>query len=62
MTIVFAGAPIINQGNLPMVTLSSNPTITQQGFKNLFRPIANDNVQGKAGVAKTSQRGGSEPV
>jgi branched-chain amino acid transport system substrate-binding protein len=46
-----AGAPIINKVNLPMVTLSSNPTITQQGFKNLFRPIANDNVQGKAGVA-----------
>jgi branched-chain amino acid transport system substrate-binding protein len=46
-----AGAPIINKVNLPMVTLSSNPAITQQGFKNLFRPIANDNVQGKAGVA-----------
>src|SRR5581483_10755643 len=24
---------------------------SQQGWKNLFRPIANDNVQGKAGVA-----------
>ncbi len=46
-----AGAPIINKVNLPMVTLSSNPKITQQGWKNLFRPIANDNVQGKAGVA-----------
>ena len=39
------------QGRPAIVTLSSNPTITQQGFKNLFRPIANDNVQGKAGVA-----------
>jgi branched-chain amino acid transport system substrate-binding protein len=46
-----AGGPIINKVNLPMVTLSSNPKITQQGWKNLVRPVANDNVQGKAGVA-----------
>jgi len=46
-----AGAPIHNKVNLPMVTLSSNPKITQQGWKNVFRPIANDNIQGKAGVA-----------
>jgi branched-chain amino acid transport system substrate-binding protein len=46
-----AGSPIINKVNLPQVTLSSNPKITQSGWKNLFRPIANDNVQGKAGVA-----------
>jgi branched-chain amino acid transport system substrate-binding protein len=46
-----AGAPIHNKVNLPMVTLSSNPKITLQGWKNVFRPIANDNIQGKAGVA-----------
>jgi branched-chain amino acid transport system substrate-binding protein len=46
-----AGSPIINKVNLPQITLSSNPKITQQGWKNLFRPIANDNIQGKAGVA-----------
>jgi branched-chain amino acid transport system substrate-binding protein len=46
-----AGSPIINKVNLPQVTLSSNPKITQQGWKNLFRPIANDDIQGKAGVA-----------
>ncbi len=46
-----AAAPIINKVNLPQVTLSSNPKITQQGWKNLFRPIANDSIQGKAGVA-----------
>lgn len=46
-----AGAPIINKTNLPMLTLSSNPKITQQGWKNLFRPVANDSIQGKAGVA-----------
>jgi branched-chain amino acid transport system substrate-binding protein len=46
-----AGAPIITKINLPMLTISSNPTITQQGWKNLLRPVANDSVQGKAGVA-----------
>jgi branched-chain amino acid transport system substrate-binding protein len=45
-----AGGPIITKINLPMLTLSSNPKITQQGWKNLLRPVANDNVQGKAGV------------
>lgn len=46
-----AGAPIENKANLPQIVNSSNPTITQQGWHNLFRPIANDNVQGKRGVA-----------
>jgi branched-chain amino acid transport system substrate-binding protein len=55
-----AGAPIINKVNLPMVTLSSNPKITQQGWKNLFRPIANDNIQGKAGVAYAMRKLGAK--
>ncbi len=55
-----AGAPIINKVNLPMLTLSSNPTITQQGWKNLFRPIANDDVQGKAGVAYVMRKLGAK--
>ncbi len=46
-----AGAPIENKANLPQIVNSSNPKITQQGWHNLFRPIANDNVQGKRGVA-----------
>jgi branched-chain amino acid transport system substrate-binding protein len=43
-----AGAPIINKVNLPMITGSSNPTITQQGWKNLVRVVPNDNIQGRA--------------
>ena len=46
-----AGAPIENKANLPQIVNSSNPRITQQGWHNLFRPIANDNIQGKRGVA-----------
>ena len=54
-----AGAPIITKTNLPMLTLSSNPKITQQGWKNLLRPVANDNVQGKAGVAFVMKKVGA---
>jgi branched-chain amino acid transport system substrate-binding protein len=43
-----AGAPIINKANLPMVSVSSNPTITQQGWKHLVRVVASDNIQGRA--------------
>jgi len=55
-----AGSPIINKVNLPQVTLSSNPKITQNGWKNLFRPIANDNIQGKAGVAFVMRKFGAK--
>ena len=51
-----AGAPIENKANLPQIVNSSNPKITQQGWKNLFRPIANDNIQGKRGVAYVMQK------
>ncbi len=42
---------IYNQCGIPMVTPSAtNPKLTQQGFKNIFRVIANDNALG-AGLA-----------
>jgi branched-chain amino acid transport system substrate-binding protein len=42
---------IYNQCGLPMVTPSAtNPKLTQQGFKNVFRLLANDNALG-AGLA-----------
>jgi branched-chain amino acid transport system substrate-binding protein len=43
-----AGAPILTKVNLPMVSVSSNPAITQQGWKNLVRVVASDNIQGRA--------------
>jgi branched-chain amino acid transport system substrate-binding protein len=51
-----AGGPIENKANLPQLTISSNPKITQQGWKNMFRPIANDFIQGKRGVAYVMQK------
>jgi branched-chain amino acid transport system substrate-binding protein len=57
-----AGAPIHAKVNLPMLTLSSNPKITQQGWKNLVRPVANDSVQGKAGVTFVMRKLGAKRV
>lgn len=45
-----ASAPIVNKVGLPMITPSTNPTITQQGWNTLFRAQANDTVQGKVGI------------
>jgi len=42
---------VYNQCGLPMITPSAtNPKLTQQGFKNVFRLLANDNALG-AGLA-----------
>lgn len=38
--------PIYNKARLAQVTNSTNPKITQLGFDTIFRPIANDNMQG----------------
>jgi branched-chain amino acid transport system substrate-binding protein len=37
--------PVYSDCNLPQVVIASNPTIAQQGFKHLVRPIANDFAQ-----------------
>jgi branched-chain amino acid transport system substrate-binding protein len=37
-----------NRCGMPQVTNSSNPKVTAAGYKNLFRPIANDFMQGGA--------------
>ncbi len=55
-----AGGPIISKTGLPMLTLSSNPTVTKQGWNNLFRAVANDAVQGKAGVAYVMRKMGAK--
>lgn len=55
-----AGGPIENKVNLPQITISSNPKITQQGWKNLFRPVANDNIQGAAGVLTVMKKVGAK--
>jgi branched-chain amino acid transport system substrate-binding protein len=45
-----AAGPIYARANLPFMTTSSNPKITQQGWKNVFRGGPTDNDQGGLGV------------
>ncbi len=58
--VTLAGGPIWNKANLPEVTISTNATITEQGWQNVFRPVANDNDQGKAGVTYVMQKLGAK--
>jgi len=41
-------SPLINKANIPELPLATNHKITEQGFKNLFRPIVNDYGEGGA--------------
>ena len=44
-----ATGPVFSQANLLMLTPSAtNPTLSQQGWKNFFRGLGNDNSQGAA--------------
>jgi len=57
---MLAAGPIENKVNLPTLTVTSNSKITQQGWKNLFRPFAKDTVQGRAGVAYVMRKLGAK--
>lgn len=46
--VTIPSSDVYNRCDMPQVTNSSNPKITQAGYKNLFRPIANDLSQGAA--------------
>ncbi|MBV8650788.1 MAG: branched-chain amino acid ABC transporter substrate-binding protein [Alphaproteobacteria bacterium] len=46
--VTIPASDIYNRCGMPQVTNSSNPKITAAGYKNLFRPIANDFMQGAA--------------
>jgi branched-chain amino acid transport system substrate-binding protein len=46
--VTIPSSDVYNRCNLPQVTNSSNPRVTQPGYKNLVRPIANDLMQGAA--------------
>ncbi len=46
--VTIPSSDVYNRCGMPQVTNSSNPKITQAGYKNLFRPIANDLSQGSA--------------
>jgi branched-chain amino acid transport system substrate-binding protein len=44
--VTIPASDVYNRCGLPQVTNSSNPKITAAGYTNLFRPIANDFMQG----------------
>lgn len=46
--VTIPSSDVYNRCGMPQVTNASNPKVTQAGYKNLFRPIANDLSQGAA--------------
>ena len=46
--VTIPASDVYNRCGMPQVTNSSNPRITTFGYKNLFRPMANDFMQGGA--------------
>jgi branched-chain amino acid transport system substrate-binding protein len=44
--VTIPASDVYNRCGMPQVTNSSNPKVTAAGYKNLFRPIANDYMQG----------------
>ena len=47
--VTIPASAVYNQANLPMITGSAtNPKLTEQGFKNIFRVVARDDQQGPA--------------
>ncbi len=37
---------VYNEGGMPMISVSSNPQLTAQGYENVFRIVAKDDAQG----------------
>jgi branched-chain amino acid transport system substrate-binding protein len=46
--VTIPSSDVYHRCGMPQVTSSSNPKVTQAGYNNLFRPIANDLSQGSA--------------
>jgi len=46
--VTIPASDVYNRCGMPQVTNSSNPKVTEAGYENLFRPIANDFMQGGA--------------
>ena len=44
--VTIPSSDVYNRCGMPQVTNSSNPKVTAAGYQNLFRPIANDFMQG----------------
>jgi branched-chain amino acid transport system substrate-binding protein len=60
--VTLPSSPVLNKCGIPQLTgAATNPSITQQGFKNFFRLIANDNAIG-GGMAIFAAKTGSKNV
>jgi branched-chain amino acid transport system substrate-binding protein len=60
--VTLPSSPVLNKCGIPQLTgAATNPSITQQGFKNFFRLIANDNAIG-GGMATFAAKTGSKSV
>src|SRR3954462_4140896 len=46
--VTIPSSDVYHRCGMPQVTNSSNPKVTEAGYDNLFRPIANDFMQGGA--------------
>jgi len=46
--VTIPSSDVYHRCDMPQVTNASNPKVTKSGYKNLFRPIANDLSQGSA--------------
>ena len=58
--VTIPSSDVYNRCGLPQVTNSSNPKVTAAGYDNLFRPIANDFMQGGAPAAYALQTLGAK--
>ncbi len=58
--VTIPSSDVYHRCDMPQVTNSSNPKITKAGYKNLFRPIANDLSQGSAPAEYALQKLGAK--
>lgn len=60
--VTLPSSPVLNKCGIPQLTgAATNPSITQQGFKNFYRLIANDNAIG-GGMAAFAAKTGTKSV
>jgi branched-chain amino acid transport system substrate-binding protein len=58
--VTIPSSDVYNRCGMPQVTNSSNPKVTTAGYQNLFRPIANDFMQGGAPAEYALQTQGAK--
>ena len=51
-----------NAGVLMVSTFATNPRLTEQGFRNVFRVVGRDDVQGEIAAELLAERWGDQPI